>query len=47
LQIEVLLKTPGTLKTKQAPSTIETEQVVIAICPADEIVPKDLGGFIS
>jgi len=30
--------------SKQAPSAAETEQVGIAICPADEIVPEDLGG---
>jgi hypothetical protein len=28
---------------EQAPSATETEQVGIAICPAEEIVPDDLG----
>jgi hypothetical protein len=29
---------------EQAPSATETEQVGIAICPAEEIVPDDFGG---
>ena len=29
---------------RQAPSATETEQVGIAICPAEEIVPDDFGG---
>jgi hypothetical protein len=28
---------------EQAPSATETEQVGIAICPAEEMVPDDLG----
>jgi hypothetical protein len=29
---------------RKAPSATETEQVGIAICPAEEIVPDDFGG---